>query len=55
MEKKLVLILVFVEFTLRELILLIMLIIIKSLNPCFCGIYSQRGEWSIELHAGHES
>ena len=37
-----VLILVFVEFTLRERKTKIMFSTYDSLNPCFCGIYSQR-------------
>ena len=36
-----VLILVFVEFTLRELMEKEFKKNLKSLNPCFCGIYSQ--------------
>ena len=41
MEKKLVLILVFVEFTLRVMAILLFQTTPKCLNPCFCGIYSQ--------------
>ena len=37
-----VLILVFVEFTLRAETIVTELINKQSLNPCFCGIYSQR-------------
>ena len=37
-----VLILVFVEFTLRDCQIKKIWKILKSLNPCFCGIYSQR-------------
>ena len=37
-----VLILVFVEFTLREYTIKFNRLAGRSLNPCFCGIYSQR-------------
>ncbi len=36
-----VLILVFVEFTLRDIQIMIDEKDINGLNPCFCGIYSQ--------------
>ena len=37
-----VLILVFVEFTLRAVYYWLPITAITGLNPCFCGIYSQR-------------
>ena len=42
MPYKSVLILVFVEFTLRGVHLKLLNEQKNSLNPCFCGIYSQR-------------
>ena len=43
-----VLILVFVEFTLRGISKQFMILLLMGLNPCFCGIYSQSGQMEFQ-------